>query len=187
MTDLPKTAILVSHGQPSAPELPERRLAELARDVAGLLPDWHVTTATLATPGPLQEVMQPQAVIYPFFMARGWFTTKVLPQRLAAWRYDMACPYGLDPDLPDLVAAALSEDSAPIGAPAPLLLAAHGSAPAGALMRARVAAYWVLHHRFALSTPQVGRLLGGRHYSSVINGLERAERLRARDAWFAGD
>ncbi len=135
-----KTVVLVAHGQPSAPNPPERSLAQLAERVASFLPDWQVRSATLAQPDRLEQVMQPGALVYPFFMAEGWFTTQVLPQRIGAIDHRQLPPFGQDPTLPKLVAtlvqqarAAQSKPAASVPASVPaapdcLLLAAHGSA-----------------------------------------------------------
>ncbi|MFW8636967.1 CbiX/SirB N-terminal domain-containing protein [Cribrihabitans pelagius] len=126
-----KTAILTAHGQPSAPAPQEAALARTAADVAALLPGWDIRSATLASPGRLEEVMQEGAVIYPFFMARGWFTAKVLPDRLRGRSYRMAEPFGLSAGLPLLVARAVkaaAEERHWDLAATRLLLAAHGSA-----------------------------------------------------------
>jgi len=131
MTSRPRIAILTSHGQPSAPPPPEIHLAAVAAAVQDLLPDWEVRSATLSSKGFLEAAMQEDVVIYPFFMARGWFTGKVLPQRLAGWRYRMATPFGLDPALPQMTVAALKAEITARGwalADTELLLAAHGSA-----------------------------------------------------------
>jgi sirohydrochlorin ferrochelatase len=125
------TAILVAHGQPSAPQPPEDALRALANDVGAHLPDWNVRSATLACPGALEEVMVDGAVIYPFFMAKGWFTTKVLPDRLQGRDYVMATPFGLDPGLPEMAAKVVRQAQSDAGWQADdinLLLAAHGSA-----------------------------------------------------------
>ncbi|MDE4173505.1 CbiX/SirB N-terminal domain-containing protein [Phaeobacter sp. PT47_59] len=123
-----KTAILTAHGQPSTPEPPERALAALAQEVSGHLPGWEVRSATLSSSGKLESVMEEDAVIYPFFMARGWFTAKVLPERLKGRSYHLACPFGLDPDLPRLAAQAVQQETGWGEANATVLLAAHGSA-----------------------------------------------------------
>ncbi|MGR3758641.1 CbiX/SirB N-terminal domain-containing protein [Roseobacteraceae bacterium NS-SX3] len=126
-----QTAVLTAHGQPSAPEQPERALALLARETARYLPGWEVRSATLSTPGRLQAQAAPGAVVYPFFMARGWFTAKVLPDRLQGIPHRMACPFGLDPALSRLAAAAVRQSCADQGwqpEATHLLLAAHGSA-----------------------------------------------------------
>lgn len=131
MTDTRPLAVLVAHGQPSAPEPPEAHLAALAREVAGHLPGWQVRSATLSTPGRLEQDMQDGAVVYPFFMARGWFTGRILPRRLDGMQYRLACPFGLDPALPALAAAALLSEHQSLGWGAEavqVLLAAHGSA-----------------------------------------------------------
>lgn len=124
-------AVLVAHGQPSAPQKPEAQLAALAAETARLLPGWELRSATLSTPGRLEQTVADGSVIYPFFMARGWFTGKVLPRRLEGTSYHMACPFGLDPALPGLAAAALAAELASRDWAAPdasVLLAAHGSA-----------------------------------------------------------
>ena len=125
MTYATRTAILVSHGQPSSPKAPEARLAQLAAQVAEHLPNWELRSATLAMPGQLERVMTEGAQVYPFFMSSGWFTTTVLPRRLQGVTHRILPPFGLDADLPPLVARALQSL---LPASEPLLLAAHGSA-----------------------------------------------------------
>lgn len=127
-------AILVSHGQPSDPEPPEAALAIVAQKVAALLPGWHIASATLAAPGRLESALETAIgvpVIYPFFMSRGWFFSRALPQRLGQHDHLLTAPFGLDANLPDLAARQIrSEISARGWTPAEtdLLLAAHGSA-----------------------------------------------------------
>jgi sirohydrochlorin ferrochelatase len=131
MTSDRRLAVLVSHGQPSAPEPPEAGLAALASETAALLPGWDIRSATLSTAGRLEQQAAEGAVIYPFFMARGWFTATVLPRRLAGVPHSLACPFGLDPALPGLAAEAVAQDADRRGwqdGPDGLLLAAHGSA-----------------------------------------------------------
>ncbi|MEW2914802.1 CbiX/SirB N-terminal domain-containing protein [Leisingera sp. JC11] len=131
MTQNPQTAVITAHGQPSAPAPAEADLAATAAAVAAHLPGWDVRSATLAAPGRLEEVMQEGAVVYPFFMSRGYFTSKVLPARLEGRACRMAAPFGLDSGLPDLAANAVRQTAADRGWPLEtlnLLLAAHGSA-----------------------------------------------------------
>jgi sirohydrochlorin ferrochelatase len=129
-----KIVVLTAHGQPSAPEPPEQSLAELAQQVAGFLPDWELRSATLATRGRLEQVMRDGALVYPFFMARGWFTSQVLPQRLGGFRHGILAPFGQDPHLPQLTSEILRHEikaqATTEGAEAKcsILLAAHGSA-----------------------------------------------------------
>ena len=52
------------------------------------------------------------------------------------------------------------------------------------VMRARLAAYWLLSTGFDLTREQLGMAMGGRDHSTVIHGVGRAEALRARDAAF---
>ncbi|MCG7627497.1 cobalamin biosynthesis protein CbiX [Epibacterium sp. MM17-32] len=131
MPHLPRVAILTSHGQPSAPPPPEIHLAAVAAAVNDQLPDWDVRSATLSSKGFLEAAMCEDAVIYPFFMARGWFTGKVLPRRLTGWRYRIAAPFGLDPALPALTVTAIRDAVASRDwalDDTEILLAAHGSA-----------------------------------------------------------
>lgn len=133
MSDPIPTALIVSHGQPSAPEPPEAALADLARRVGAHLPGWEVRSATLANPGRIEAeaaTLPDGAVIYPLFMARGYFVTRALPERLGQRDMRMAEPMGLEPDLPalaaDLVRDALAE-AGWAGRDARLLVAGHGS------------------------------------------------------------
>lgn len=127
----PKIALLTAHGQPSAPPPAEIHLAAVAAAVQDHLPDWEVRSATLSSRGFLEAAMSDGAVIYPFFMARGWFTARVLPERLQGFSYRVATPFGLDPALPQLTAEALAEALSSRGwalDQSEVLLAAHGSA-----------------------------------------------------------
>lgn len=123
-------AVIVSHGQPSDPAPAEAELASLAAAVARLLPSWRVTSATLADEASLaRAVSATQGVVYPMFMSDGWFTTKHLPQRLAAiggaeWR--ILPPFGLDPRVQSL-AVTLALEACHDHPEAEVLLAAHGS------------------------------------------------------------
>lgn len=137
-----KTALIVTHGQPSAPETAGRANRTLAAKVQALLPEWQVFGPTLAEADALGKAIAQSGaggVVYPMFMADGWFTQSHLPARLQAaggrsgaggpWR--ILPPFGLDPRLWDLAAQVVQEACAPSGAsdhgPPDLLLAAHGS------------------------------------------------------------
>ncbi|AHD00298.1 CbiX/SirB N-terminal domain-containing protein [Leisingera methylohalidivorans] len=131
MTKTTRTAVITAHGQPSDPGPAEAALARLAAEVAAHLPDWDIRSATLATPGRLEHEMADDTVVYPFFMSHGWFTAKVLPDRLQGRSYCMAAPFGLDAALPALAAEAVRQAAERQGWPLAethLLLAAHGSA-----------------------------------------------------------
>lgn len=126
-------AIIVSHGQPSDPDPAEAALAEFAAEVARALPGWQVGSATLAKPGALEAALAdagPGAHVYPYFMTGGWFTGEALIERLAGARAVVLPPFGLDPGLPGMAAALLSEVMTVRGWQAPevrVFLAAHGS------------------------------------------------------------
>lgn len=131
MSSLPRIALMVSHGQPSAPPPAEIHLAYMAAQVSEHLPDWEVRSATLSAKGALEAAMVDAAVVFPFFMAQGYFTARVLPGRLTGWRYRMAAPFGLLPDLPRSTAALLQSEIHSRNwdaAETQILLAAHGSA-----------------------------------------------------------
>jgi len=133
----PVVAVLVAHGQPSDAAGAGMELAALAAKVAVHLPGWQVRSATLAEPGALAEAVTGAAgVVYPVFMAGGWFTRVHLSARLAAaggaaWR--VLEPMGCDPAIHALaveqVRAALAEAGPGEADPeeAEVVLAAHGS------------------------------------------------------------
>ncbi|MDX5358008.1 MAG: cobalamin biosynthesis protein CbiX [Rhodobacterales bacterium] len=129
-------ALIVAHGSPADPAPQEAALQALAAQVGAHLPGWTVLGATLAMPGALETALDqvgPDAMIYPFFMAQGWFTGRELPRRLTAagarGRRQLD-PFGTDPDLPALMARVATDGAATHGLPpraSTLLLAAHGS------------------------------------------------------------
>lgn len=134
MTAAIKAALIVAHGQPSDPEPAEAEIAALAAKVQALMPDWRVASATLATPGALADriaALGPEGVVYPLFMAGGWFTRTHLPARLAeaggaAWQ--ILPPFGEDAAVQALTVT-LAREAAGDRDPAEVevILAAHGS------------------------------------------------------------
>jgi sirohydrochlorin ferrochelatase len=131
-----RAALIVAHGQPSAPEGPETAIAALARAVARRLPGWRVRGATLAAPGALEAALAalPGPVpVYPHFMTDGWFVGARIPQRLAAvGRADcpVLAPFGRDPASAALCLRAALDGARAHGldpAATTLLIAAHGS------------------------------------------------------------
>ena len=78
-------ALIVSHGQPSDPDVGEAEIAALAAAVAAHLPEARVEGVTLAAEGRIEALSadRPGVLIYPMFMADGWFTQVQLPKRLA--------------------------------------------------------------------------------------------------------
>jgi sirohydrochlorin ferrochelatase len=122
-----RSALIVAHGQPSDPRPAGAALEDLARKVAALLPGWTVSAATLAEPGALARAVAGQTggVVFPMFMAGGWFTRVQIPARLAeagatGWR--VLEPFGCDPGLHDLCVTLAREAGTD-----QLILAAHGS------------------------------------------------------------
>lgn len=149
--------MIVAHGQPSDPGPAEAALAALAAAVGGHLPEWRVLSATLAAHGALAEAVNQAGtaggLVFPMFMADGWFTRQHLPERLtkacdaalfgsgtcdrqgcdgaagcARWR--VLPPFGLEKTVQDLALRVLHEAGVPPGGE--VLLAAHGSSRSSA-------------------------------------------------------
>jgi sirohydrochlorin ferrochelatase len=132
MMHRPPPAVIVAHGDPNDPPAQEAVLQALAGSVARLLPGRCVLGATLAAPGALERALDgmEQPLVYPFFMASGWFTGTALPRRLAAAGAGTAvqlAPFGLEAELPALIAGTVGPALAAPGVRQALLLAAHGS------------------------------------------------------------
>lgn len=128
-------AVIVAHGQPGEPAPQEAALAALAAAVRGHLEGAEVRSATLAMPGALEAAVagMKAPLIYPFFMAEGYFTGTALPARLrkagAATARQLA-PFGADPALCGLIRRVAQTAAVAAGvepARCALLLAAHGS------------------------------------------------------------
>jgi sirohydrochlorin ferrochelatase len=120
-------ALILAHGQPSDPGPAAAELDALAARVAAFLPGRSVRAATLAEPGALDAALKglAEGVVFPMFMAGGWFTRVQIPARLAAagatgWR--VLEPFGCDPGVHDLCVAQVRASTARA-----VILAAHGS------------------------------------------------------------
>ncbi len=124
--------LIVAHGQPGDPEPQQQAVEALAARIAAHLPRAQVRGATLAMPGAL-NVATPETLIYPMFMASGWFTRSELPRRLALAGAEGARvlpPFGSSPGLPALCLQLIADAAAAQGWPpgeTHLLIAAHGS------------------------------------------------------------
>lgn len=125
-------AAIVAHGQPGDPGALQPELEALAAAVQARMPGWTVRGATLACRRSLSALDGVQ-LIYPQFMADGWFVRTETPRRLAAAGVDgarLVAPLGLDPDLP-AIGARIARDTAraagidPAGAT--LVVVGHGS------------------------------------------------------------
>lgn len=127
-------ALIVAHGQPSNPEPAERALALLTARVQDCMPEIQISSATMANGKHLEETLtnlSRNGVIYPLFMANGWFVKTALRKRLGDKAYHVLPPLGLDPNLPDLADGLIRnalEDHGLQVEQTQLLIAAHGSA-----------------------------------------------------------
>lgn len=123
-----KPVLIAAHGQPSDPHPLAAEVAALAARVQALLPDRPVVAATLAEPEALAAAVAAAGapgVVYPMFMAGGWFTRTHLPKRLAevgATGWQILEPMGCDPAIHQLALTLARESGAH-----EVLLAAHGS------------------------------------------------------------
>lgn len=130
-----QVAVIVAHGQPSDPGPAGAEIAALAARVAAQMPGWSVRSATLAQEDALAQALDgaDHALVYPLFMADGWFTRTHLPARLAAAsgaRITQLIPFGLDPAVQALTVTLAVEAASAAGCPpqdTEILLAAHGS------------------------------------------------------------
>ena len=130
-----RTALIDAHAQPSDPAPAEAEIAALAAKVAAHLPGWMIGSATLAQPGALGRAVQglDAPLIFPFFMADGWFFRTDLPDRLAragTVSPRVLPPFGLLPETLELVAETAAAAALARGwaiKETRLILAAHGS------------------------------------------------------------
>lgn len=126
-------AVIVAHGQPGDPESQELAIHELAAKIGPLIPECDVRGATLAAPNALSDAVKSSALIYPLFMASGWFTKTELRRRLAltgATDLTVLPPFGDDPLLPDLCLKILGDCARQQGwdlARTGVVLTGHGS------------------------------------------------------------
>ncbi|MDM7968975.1 MAG: CbiX/SirB N-terminal domain-containing protein [Paracoccaceae bacterium] len=129
----PRDALIVAHGAPADPAPQEEVLQALAAATAPHLPaGWRVRGATLAADGALEAALHglTDPLIYPFFMAEGFFTGTLLPRRLTeagATNSRQTAPFGVDPALPDLMARVALAAAEGRPEDTKLLVAAHGS------------------------------------------------------------
>jgi sirohydrochlorin ferrochelatase len=120
-------ALIVAHGQPSDPRPAGAALEALAGQVQALMPGWSVGAATLAEEGAVARTVagRPGGVVFPMFMAGGWFTRVQIPKRLAeagAVGWTVLEPFGCDPLVHDLCVDLVRE-----AGESQVILAAHGS------------------------------------------------------------
>ncbi|WP_353473206.1 CbiX/SirB N-terminal domain-containing protein [Salipiger sp. H15] len=128
-----RSALIVAHGSPSDPDPQEAALQDLAARVGALLPGWRIGGATLAKEGAFDAAVAALGSpwVYPYFMARGYFTGTVLAKRAAQLGLRVLEPFGTEPALVASAAHALRRELDGRGwkaAETTLLVAAHGSA-----------------------------------------------------------
>ena len=129
---MPQHAIIVSHGQPSEPDVGEQEVTDLAARIGAHLPEARIEGVTLAAEGRIEALSadRPGALIYPMFMADGWFTQVQLPKRLAEGAGPQLVSFGLDCTLPTLAASWLWQVCTDHGFEpyaTDLIIAGHGS------------------------------------------------------------
>ncbi len=123
--------LIVAHGQPSNPGPAAAELADLTAKVAAHLSDQTLASATLAEPEALSAAIAnlgPGGLLFPLFMAGGWFTRTHLPARLTAagaMGWQVLEPFGCLEALHDLAVKTAAE--ALQTRAGPIILAAHGS------------------------------------------------------------
>lgn len=135
-------------------------MADLARRIAAEAPGCDVAGATLAMPGALKAAVRDAGLIYPMFMAEGWFTARQLPKKLAeagAPGLRILPPFGTDPALPGLIAARARTAAEAEGwrpEDTTLLLSAHGS-------QVSQASFTITTRIAALVAPHFARIVTG--------------------------
>jgi sirohydrochlorin ferrochelatase len=120
-------ALIVAHGQPSDPRPAGAALEALAARVEAMMPGWVVRAATLAEEGAIARAVEGRSggVVFPMFMAGGWFTKVQIPKRLAevgAEGWTVLEPFGCDPLVHELCVTLVRE-----AGKREAILAAHGS------------------------------------------------------------
>lgn len=174
----PTRVVIVSHGQPGDPDPQQRAIEDLAAAVAAQDPGLPVLGATLAKPGALAAAVTPDCLIYPMFMAEGWFTGIELPRRLTqagAPAARILRPFGTDPGLPTLILSKTRAAAEAEGWGMPditLFLSAHGS-------QRSQASFTVTQALAETLAPHVGRVVTGfveqePYIADAARGLTRA-------------
>lgn len=176
-----RRAVIVSHGQPGNPEPQQRAIEDLAAAVARNDPGCEVLGATLADPDGLARCCDDDTLVYPMFMAEGWFTGTELPRRLAragAGGARVMRPFGTDPGLPPLIVAAAHQAAIAQGWDphrSVLLMSAHGSQRSQASFNITSALADLIAPHFARVV--VGFVEQAPFLADAARGLERAVSL----------
>ncbi len=127
MSDV-SAVLIVAHGQPSDPAPAAAELAGFAARVREVCPERSIASVTLAEEGGLARAVATlgqAGLVFPMFMAGGWFTRVQLPAKLravGASGWQVLEPFGCAPELADLAVSLVGETGA-----RQVILAAHGS------------------------------------------------------------
>ncbi|WP_299351192.1 CbiX/SirB N-terminal domain-containing protein [uncultured Shimia sp.] len=150
-------ALIVAHGQPSDPLPAEAALGALCERVQALLPDMSLTSATMANGDALEKsvaTLRKGGLVYPLFMANGWFVQTALRKRLGDAPCHLLTPLGLEPALPGLAAQVIRDALQSQGQDprdVRILLAAHGSAKGRLAAKSAYRFARALSHEIALA------------------------------------
>jgi sirohydrochlorin ferrochelatase len=171
-------AVIVAHGFPSDPEPQDERLKALATSVAALCGGWTVRGATLAMPGALEAALVGlrSPLVYPFFMAEGYFTRRVIPERLghSAPGARLLPPFGSDPALASLMIRSSFDGAKDAGLDPPstaLLIAAHGSKVSASSKNTALTMAQLLASQTPFRRVNVGLIEEKPYLSAVARGI----------------
>lgn len=171
-----------------------REQGRFAAVAAGVLNGEPTFEAAMMT---AREAGACRILVYPFFMADGYFSNRVVPRRIAeaglADRCHVLPPLGLDPGLPALLLADALATAAGAGfdpQTSRLLIVGHGSKSARASARAteEVAALLMREQRFRRvetafleEPPFLDDMLVGRRLPTVVVGFFSGDGLHAAE------
>jgi sirohydrochlorin ferrochelatase len=179
MSQPTRAAVIVAHGSPSDPDTQERDLQALAKKVNANLPEWDIRGATLAADGALDAAFEALSapLVYPYFMAEGYFTGRVLAPKSKARGLIQMRPFGVEPHLADCAEAELGAILNNKGWSAQdtgLLVAAHGSAVSRTSANSTYAMAATLHRRMGFLRTRVGLIEEPPHVEAMARGLGQA-------------
>lgn len=171
-------AVIVAHGFPSDPEPQDRRLKTLAAAVAALCEGWTVRGATLAMPGSLEAALAGlrAPLVYPFFMAGGYFTGRILPEKLARLAPDarLLQPFGSEVAVAELAIRCALEGADAAELPqkhTTLLIAAHGSKISAASKNTAIALARMVSEKTAFRGVKIGLIEEEPFLATAARGL----------------
>lgn len=179
MTLTSRAAVIVAHGSPSDPAPQERDLQALAVKVNAALPGWEIMGATLAAEGAFDAAVNSlnAPLIYPYFMAQGYFTGRVLAPKSKDLGLRQLRPFGVEPGLADCAIKELQtvlKDRGWQAKDTGLLVAAHGSAVSRTSANSTYAMAATLHSRMGFQRTRVGLIEEPPHVETMATGMGQA-------------